>query len=385
MAKKKQENVVADDINDREELVGLLADSINSSIKGDKIAYVLSRDQVVPADITGWVSTGSDMLDIAISNMPNGGLPLGRVVEFTGMESAGKSLLALHACKSTQAIGGIAVYLDTESSMNRQFAQAIGVDISMMMYSQPDYLEQVYEAIEKIVEKVRALGSDKPVTIITDTIMGTPTKTELDGTFDKAGWNTEKAIINSLAMRKLTNLIAKNKILLIFVNQLRDRLGISFGPTKGTSGGHAIAFHSTIRIQLKKTGQIKAKVNGVEQIIGIKTQAQVVKSKIGPPLRTATFDILFESGINNIGSWLETMVNYDIANQGGAWYTYTTETGEDIKFQEKTFQEKILNLSELKDEIYKKICDKLIMGYRTENLNPEDLITEESEGNEDID
>ncbi len=201
MAKKKQEAIEVNDINDREELVGLLADSLNASVKGGKIAYILDRDRSVPADITGWISTGSDMLDIAVSNIPKGGLPLGRVVEIIGFESAGKSLLALHACKDTQAQGGIAVYLDTESSMNRQFAQAIGVDISVMIYSQPDYLEQVYESVEKIVEKVRELGSNKPITIIVDTIMGTPTKTELDGTFDKAGWNTEKAIINSLAMR----------------------------------------------------------------------------------------------------------------------------------------------------------------------------------------
>lgn len=385
MAKKIKEAVNVNDVNDREELVGLLADSLNSGIKGDKIAFVLSRDQSVPADITGWISTGSDILDIAVSNMPHGGLPLARIVEITGFESSGKSLLALHICKSTQEQGGIAVYLDTESSMNRQFAKAIGVDISMMMYSQPDYLEQLYESIEKIVEKVKAIGSNKPVTIIADTIMATPTKAELEGDFDKDGWSTGKAIINSKAMRKLTNLIAKNKVLLVFVNQLRDRLGVSFGETAGTSGGHAIKFHSTIRIQLKKTGSIKAKVNGVEQIIGISTQAKVTKSKIGPPLRVAKFDIYFDSGINNIGSWLATMADYDLVDQGGAWYTYTTNDGEIIKFQEKTFQEKILSNPILKEEIYMKICDKLIMSYRSENINPEDLIIDSDDSSEDVD
>lgn len=377
MAKKKQEEVEIENLNNREDLVSLLADSINSSIKGDKIAFVLSKDREVPADITGWVSTGSDMLDIAVSNMPHGGLPLGRVVEIVGFESSGKSLLALHICQDTQRRGGIAVYLDTESSMNRQFAQAIGVDISMMTYSQPEYLEQIYESIEKIILKVKALKIDKPVTIITDTIMATPTKTELDGTFEKAGWNTEKAIVNSLAMRKLTNLIAKNKILLVFINQLRDRLGVSFGETSGTSGGHAIKFHSTIRIQLKKLGQIKGKVNNVEQVIGVNVQAKVLKSKIGPPLRTTNFDIFFDSGINNIGSWLKTMTDYEIAKQGGAWYTYISDSGTEIKFQEKTFEEKILAFPELKEEIYSKLCNKLIMDYKSTNFDASDLISDQ--------
>jgi recombination protein RecA len=392
--KKTVEEVAAVDANEREQLVTMLADSLNAMQKGPKIAFVLSQDKFVPADVPGWVSTGADMLDLAISNIPHGGLPFGRVVEIVGFESSGKSLLALHIAKSTQAQGGVVVYLDTEASMNRQFATAVGVDISAMAYSQPDYLEQVYESVDKVIEKVRSVNSDKPVTIIVDTIMATPSKAELEGNFDKEGWNTAKAIINSKAMRKLTNKVAKEKILLLFLNQLRDKLGVSFGDNSTTSGGHAIKFHSSVRIRLKQAGQIKGKLNGVEQVIGNKVIATVIKSKIGPPLRKAEFNVYYESGIDNAGSWVQTLDDYDIVKREGkspkkstdddtkksSKYTYTTDAGEVIEFKAKTFKDAILSNPELKDELYKKICDKVIMGYKTDKLDDADIsITNESE------
>ena len=205
----------------------------------------------------------------------------------------------------------------------------------------------------------------KLVTIVVDSVAGASTKVEISADYDQAGYATQKAIIISKAMRKVTNLIGRERISLIFTNQLRTRMGVSFGDPWTTSGGKAIAFHSSCRIRLKQMGQLKAKVGGVDQVVGIKTRAQVVKNRMGPPLRSIDYDIYFDSGIDNYGSWLEMMKTYKLVNQSGAWYTYVdTETGEEIKFQAKNFEEMMESRPQLKETIYQKICDTYIMSYK---------------------
>ena len=194
--------------------------------------------------------------------------------------------------------------------------------------------------------------------------------------YDKDGWATSKAIILSKAMRKVTNFIGRERICLIFTNQLRTRLGVSFGDPWTTSGGKAIAFHSSVRLRLKSVGQIKLKgTSGKDEILGMTTRAQVIKNRMGPPLRSVDYDIYFDSGIDDFGSWLTMMKDYGLISQAGAWYTYTdTETGEIIKFQSKDFREKIINNAEIKARVYQLLCDKYILNYRAgEDFGVDDI------------
>jgi recombination protein RecA len=358
MAKKKESS--------RDELSSILADNLNKKFKSaHKVAFFLDGEEVTPTDLNEWVSTGSPMLDLAISNRPNGGLPVGRITEITGLEGSGKSLLAAHAIADTQAKGGLGVYIDTENALNQEFLEAIGVDIKKMLYVPLETVEDIFEAIDSIIESVRSSDKKKLVTIVVDSVAGASTKVEISADYDQAGYATQKAIIISKAMRKVTNLIGRERISLIFTNQLRTRLGVSFGDPWTTSGGKAIAFHSSCRLRLKQMGQLKSKVGGVDQVVGIKTRAQVIKNRMGPPLRSVDYDIYFDSGIDNYGSWLQMMKSYKLVNQSGAWYTYVDkETGEEIKFQAKNFEDILAERPEVKESIYNQICDAYIMSYK---------------------
>ncbi len=183
--------------------------------------------------------------------------------------------------------------------------------------------------------------------------------------YDKDGYATSKSIILSKAMRKITNMIGREKICLIFTNQLRTRLGVSFGDAWTTSSGKAIPFHASVRLRLKSVGKITVKKDGMDQVLGVKTEVQVVKNRMGPPMKKLQYDIYFESGIDNIGGWLETMKNYGLVTQAGAWYTYVDKTtGEEIKFQSKDFEGKINADPTLKKTIYDDICENYIFKYK---------------------
>ena len=359
MAKKKKESV-------RDELSSILATNLNKKFKSThKVAYFLDGGEETPTDLSGWVSTGSPMLDLAISNRPNGGLPIGRITEITGLEGSGKSLLAAHAIADTQRQGGLGVYIDTENACNTEFLEAIGIDIQKMLYVPLESVEDIFEAIDSIIESVRGSDKKKLVTIVVDSVAGASTKVELSADYDQAGYATQKAIIISKAMRKVTNLIGRERISLIFTNQLRTRMGVSFGDPWTTSGGKAIAFHSSCRLRLKSMGQIKLKVDGVDQVVGIKTRAQVIKNRMGPPLRSVDFEIYFDRGIDNYGSWLQMMKTYKLVSIAGAWYTYVDkETGEELKFQAKNFEGLLEDRPELKESLYKEICTSYIMSYK---------------------
>ena len=354
-------------------LATALADSINKQFKGQalKTAFFLEGDADSPSNVTDWISSGCDILDLAISNRPNGGFPVGRITEVTGLEASGKSLLVSHVAAETQKKGGLAVYIDTEAAVSSEFMQAIGIDLKSMLYVPLETVEEIFETIETIVENARKANKDRLVTIIVDSVMGASTKIEMSAEYDKDGYATSKSIILSKAMRKVTNWIAREKICLIMTNQLRTKLGVSFGDQWTTSGGKAIPFHASVRLRLKNTGMIKAKdANGVEQIVGSKTEVQVVKNRMGPPHRKVNYDIYYDSGIDNYGGWLETMKKFNIVKQSGAWYTLDDvdiETGQvygDYKFQSKDFIEKVINNTAVKDRLYKRICDVYIFKYQ---------------------
>ena len=354
-------------------LANSLAESINKQFKGQslKTAFFLDGDDDSPSNVKDWISTGSDMLDLAISNRPEGGFPVGRITEITGLEASGKSLLASHALAETQKKGGLAVYIDTEAATSSEFLTAIGVDLKTMLYVPLETIEEIFETIETIVEQVRKSEKDRLVTIVVDSVMGASTKIEMDSEYDKDGYATSKSIILSKAMRKVTNWIARENICLIFTNQLRTKLGVTFGDSWTTAGGKAIPFHASVRLRLKSTGQIKAKdQHGVEQIVGTKTNVSVVKNRMGPPHRKIDYEIYYDSGIDNYGGWLSTMKQYNIVKQAGAWYTMDDldlETGEvygELKFQSKDFVQKVLEHEEVKARLYARICDAYIFRYQ---------------------
>jgi len=363
MAKKTK---TKDELTD--DLAVALADSINKQFKGQnyKTAFFLAGDDDAPTNVHEWISSGCSMLDLAISNRPKGGFPVGRITEITGLEASGKSLLAAHTLAETQKKGGLAVYIDTESATSSEFLTAIGVDIKKMLYVPLETIEEIFETIETIVENVRKSDKDRLVTIVVDSVMGASTKIEMSAEYDKDGYATSKSIILSKAMRKVTNWIARERICLIFTNQLRTKLGVSFGDPWTTSGGKAIPFHASVRLRLKSIGQIKVK----DSVVGIKTRVTVVKNRMGPPLRSIDYDIYFESGIDNYGGWLTIMKDFKMVTQAGAWYTYEdidTDTGEvldEVKFQSKDFMDKVLSNPEMQQRLYDRICEAYIFKYQ---------------------
>ena len=353
-------------------LANTLADSINKQFKGQslKTAFFLDGDDDSPSNVKEWISSGCDSLDLAISNRPKGGFPVGRITEITGLEASGKSLLAAHTLAETQKKGGLAVYIDTESATSSEFLTAIGADLKTMLYVPLETVEEIFETIETIVDGVRKSDKDRLVTIVVDSIMGASTKIEMSAEYDKDGYATSKSIILSKAMRKVTNWIARERICLIFTNQLRVKMGVAFGDQWTTAGGKAIPFHASVRLRLKNKGQIKATVNGAEQVVGSKTNVQVVKNRMGPPHRKIDYEIYYDSGIDNFGGWLLMMKKFKIVKQAGAWYTLEDidhETGEifgEMKFQSKDFVEKVISNPEAKERLYRRICDAYIFKYQ---------------------
>ena len=360
-------------MSNKDELAGILAGELNKQFKSHQVAYFLDGAQETPTDITDWVSTGSTLLDLAISNRPNGGLAAGRITEINGLEGTGKSLIGAHALASTQKKGGLAVYIDTESAVSAEFLQSIGVDTKSMMYIHLETVEDIFDAIETIVTKVRESDNDKLVTILVDSLAAASTKVEMDADFDKDGWATSKAIVLSKAMRKITQLTARQKVCLIFTNQLRQKMGVMFGDPWTTSGGKALPFHASTRIRLKNMGQIK---DTKKNTIGIKIRAQVIKNRLGPPLRSAEFPLYFDKGIDDFGSWLTIMKDHKLVKQAGAWYTYTDQNGKDHKFQSKDFGA-LISDEETQKYIYKSICEKIILKYDSAQLGIDDVTTED--------
>lgn len=396
MAKNKNEKVAPAIVD---ALSSELISAINTRFKdhGHQAAYYLS-DPNVATDVKDWIPTGHTLLDIGVSNRPHGGWPVGKIIEITGLEASGKSLLGAYALANTQKKGGIAVYIDTESAVSREYLAAIGVDITKLMYLQLEALEDIFSAIEAIIEKVRSSDKKKLVTILVDSVMGATTLKELEADYAKDGYATDKAIILSKAMRKITGMISKENICLIFTNQLRVKMNAMFGDPYTTSGGKALAFHASVRIRLKSLGQIKAKMKSGDEVVGIKTRAQVVKNRLGPPLRTVDYDIYFNSGIDDYGSWLGTLLSHELIVKSGNGYILkfpkmdiaNPKTGElasidELKFASKDFANLLIHNKPLHDYLYDILCNALIMKYKVNEdfgvdditVSDEDFVSEE--------
>jgi len=254
------------------------------------------------------IPTGSISLDLALGV---GGIPRGRIIEIYGPESSGKTTLCLHIVSEAQKMGGVAAFVDAEHALDPEYAKKIGVKIDQLLISQPDTGEQALDIVEALV---KSAGID---VIVVDSVAALTPRAEIEGEMDQQHMGLQARLM-SHALRKLTAIVAKSNTTVIFINQLRMKIGVMFGNPETTTGGMALKFYSSVRIEVRKAAQIQA----ADKIVGNRVKVKIVKNKVAPPFRTTEFDILYNEGISKYSDVLNTGVRYGIVAKAGAWYNY---------------------------------------------------------------
>ncbi|MDB9914018.1 recombinase RecA [Flavobacteriaceae bacterium] len=290
------------------------------------------------------IPTGSLGMDVALGV---GGYPRGRVVEIYGPESSGKTTLTLHAIAEAQKNGGIAAFIDAEHAFDRYYAENLGVDIENLIISQPDNGEQALEITDNLI---RSGAID---IIVIDSVAALTPKSEIEGEMGDSKMGLHARLM-SQALRKLTGSISKTKCTVIFINQLREKIGVMFGNPETTTGGNALKFYASVRVDIRRSTQIK-NTNG--EVLGNKTRVKIVKNKVAPPFKMVEFDIVYGKGISKVGEIIDLGVDFEIIKKSGSWFSYDeTKLGQG----REAVKTLLLDNPELMDELEQKIKDAII-------------------------
>jgi recombination protein RecA len=289
------------------------------------------------------IPTGSIALDLALGV---GGLPRGRIVEIYGPESSGKTTLALHAIAEAQRNGGTAAFIDVEHALDPNYAAALGVDLDNLLVSQPDTGEQALDIAEMLTR------SNAVDVIVVDSVAALVTKAELEGDMGDTHVGLQARLM-SQALRKLTSAISRSKAVMIFINQLREKIGVMFGSPETTSGGRALKFYASIRLDVRKLETIKIG----QDVVGARTRVKVAKNKVAPPFRQAEFDITYGRGISKMGSILDVALDQNLVGKSGSWYTYGDQRIGQGRENAKAFLEEH---SDMAQELETKIREALV-------------------------
>jgi recombination protein RecA len=307
----------------------------------------LGEETRVPVEV---IPTGSIALDVALGI---GGLPRGRVVEIYGPESSGKTTVALHALANAQKQGGIAAFIDAEHALDPEYAQRLGVDTEALLVSQPDTGEQALEIMDMLI---RSGAID---VVVIDSVAALVPKAEIEGEMGDSHVGLQARLM-SQALRKITGALSQTKTTAIFINQLREKVGVMFGSPETTTGGKALKFYASVRLDIRRIETLK---DGTEAV-GNRTRIKVVKNKMSPPFKTAEFDILYGVGISKEGSLIDLGVEQGIVRKAGAWYTYE---GDQLGQGKENARNFLRDNADISNEIEKKIKEKLGVGPRLDN------------------
>jgi recombination protein RecA len=345
---------MADERTEKNRAVDTAISQIEKQFGKGSIMKLGTKEAVVPISV---ISTGAISFDAALGV---GGVPRGRVIEIFGPESSGKTTIALQVVAEAQKAGGMAAFVDAEHALDPIYAKKLGVDVDNLLVSQPDYGEQALEIAEALV---RSGAID---VLVVDSVAALVPKAELDGEMGDSHVGLQARLM-SQALRKLTGIVAKSRTCLIFINQIREKIGVMFGNPETTTGGRALKFYSSVRIDIRRIGAIK---DG-DQVVGNRTKVKIVKNKTAAPFREAEFDIVYGEGISREGDLIDLAVNLNLVEKSGSWFSYKTDRIGQGRENAKQF---LKENTDIRDKLEVEV--RKALGMHSEPVKPQPVLVE---------